>query len=76
MKFAGIGSAEGSNSRVLEITIFSLHHDRSRNEEEGAKELTLIECLLYTSHCADSFTYIVFWARYCSHVTDDRLWEV
>ena len=57
------------------LQIFSLHQGRSRNVGEEAQRLTFIECFLYTSHCADSFTYVVFWARYCSHVTDDRLWE-
>lgn len=43
---------------------------------KGAKGLTFIECLLHSSHCTDSFTYSVLCARYCSHATGDRLWEV
>ena len=78
LEFGGVGSAEGSDSKVSQVAnSLSQHQIRIGNEEEGGEGTHLSRaCLLYASDCADSFTYIVFWDRCCSHLTDGRLWEV
>ena len=77
LEFGGVGSAEGSDSKVSQVanSFFSITSGLGMRRK-GLKELTFTESTsIIHESLADSVTYFVFWDRCCSLFTHCRLWE-